>query len=137
MRSTNPATRLIALSLLTAVAALSAASAARAAEPLRWKFNVGQKLDCAIVQDMNMAMTSGSAGQMNTTMHQQMDMQWEVKEVKSDGNAIIGQTISRVRMKMSAPRRPGLRVRFRCRGTRHRHGRHDRADVRSDDAGPS
>ena len=101
MRLTVPSTRIVALTLLAAAAALTASSASRAAEPLRWKLHSGDKFDYAIVQDMTMNVSGVPAGGSTTTMHQQLDMQWEVKEVKADGDAIIGQTIKRVRMKMT------------------------------------
>ncbi len=106
MRSASISTRLAALSLLAA-AVLSVSSAARADAPLRWKFNAGDKFNCEMVQDMNMSAAAPS-GEMKTTLHQQMDMVWEVKEVKEDGNAVVTQLVKRVQMKMTAPSGQGF-----------------------------
>src|SRR4030042_1742020 len=103
MHSTDRLTRLVVLTVLAAATALLGSSGVRAAELLRGKFRAGDKFDCAIVQDMAMAMTSGASGQMNTTMHQQMDMRWEVQKLNADGNAVLNQSISRVRMTLNAP----------------------------------
>ena len=76
----------------------------QADEPLRWKFEVGQKFDYNMVQEMNMSAAGGPAGQMNTTMRQEMDMTWDVQGVdKNTGEAVIKQKFDRVKMKMTTP----------------------------------
>jgi hypothetical protein len=76
-----------------------------AAEELRWKFTVGEKLDYTMIQDMTMAASGaalGAAGQ-STTMRQEMDMTWDVQGVNNEGEAVIKQKFDRVKMKMTGP----------------------------------
>lgn len=91
---------LVAVVLTSAVAPrLNAAD-----EPLRWKFEVGQKLDYNMKQTMNMTAMGGPVGQMNTSMTQDMDMTWEVQGVNKDnGEALIKQKFEHVRITMKAP----------------------------------
>jgi hypothetical protein len=92
--------RLTSPCLLAAVAVLwSVAARSDAQEPLRWKFAQGQKLDYNMVTDMKM---TGDGG-MNTSVRQEMDMTWDVQEVKADGDAVIRQKFDRIRTKMSSP----------------------------------
>ena len=73
-------------------------------EPLRWKFTVGEKLDYNMVQDMNMSARPARPA-VNTTMHQEMDMTWDVQGVDDeDGEAVIKQKFDRVKMKMTHAR---------------------------------
>jgi Family of unknown function (DUF6263)/Wolframin C-terminal OB-fold domain len=52
----------------------------------------------------NMAKDVAQGGQnMETKMRQEMDMTWNVQEVKPDGNAVIRQKFDRVKMKMESP----------------------------------
>lgn len=95
--------RQIYWTVVSLVALLPAGSIARAAEPLRWKFNVGDKLNYAVTQDMTMNMSAGTAGQISTTMKQSMDMTWSVKAVNDSGDAEVGQSIDRVKLSMSMP----------------------------------
>jgi hypothetical protein len=74
----------------------------RAQEPLRWKFEPGQKLAYNMVQDMTMS-TSGPFGQQNVMMNQVMEMTWEVKELNDQGEAVISQKFDRMKMKMTLP----------------------------------
>jgi hypothetical protein len=74
----------------------------QAQEPLRWKFEPGQKLAYNMNQDMAMN-TSGPFGQQSVTMNQVMDMTWEVKELNDQGEAIIRQKFDRMQMKMTLP----------------------------------
>jgi hypothetical protein len=91
--------------LLAAVAVLSMtmASGAGAQEPLRWKFEKGAKFDYDMVQDMTIGSTGGPLGAQNVTMHQELQMTWDVQEVNKDGDAVIQQKINRVKMKMALP----------------------------------
>src|SRR5262245_53773494 len=88
-----------------AAAAIFCSSREVAAEELRWKFAVGEKLDYTMIQDMTMSASGaalGAAGQ-TTTMRQEMDMTWDVQGVNNDGEAVIKQKFDRVKMKMSGP----------------------------------
>jgi hypothetical protein len=78
-------------------------SAACSAETLRWKFKVGEKLTCSISQDMNMNIDAGQTGDLTRVVHQSMDMTWNVEGVNDEGDAVITQSIDRVRMKVDAP----------------------------------
>ena len=107
MQSLPGTCRLTWLALFVALA--SVAPRVESAEPLRWKFTVGEKLDYKMVQEMNMTMTGAQPGGIGaqpggigTTMHQQMDMSWNVQGVNDDGEAVILQTFDRVQMKMNA-----------------------------------
>lgn len=77
----------------------------RADEPLRWKFEVGQKLNYNMTQEMNMSAMGGPVGQqMSTSMKQDMEMTWDVQGVdQKSGEAIIKQKFERVRMHMKTP----------------------------------
>lgn len=87
-----------------ALSCLVASRVGAAEDPLRWKFEVGEKLDYSMVQEMSMSAAAGPAGQMNTTMRQDMDMTWDVQGVdKNTGEAVIKQKFERVKMKMTSP----------------------------------
>ncbi len=90
---------------LLAISSFSLPSLRLQAEgPLRWKFEVGQKLDYNMVQEMNMSAAGGPVGQMNTTMRQEMNMTWDVQGVdEKTGEAVIKQKFDRVKMKMTTP----------------------------------
>lgn len=76
----------------------------KAEEPLRWKFEVGQKLDYSMKQNMNMTAMGGPVGQMTTSMTQDMDMTWDVQGVdQKSGEAVIKQKFERVKMHMKTP----------------------------------
>ncbi|MCC7476154.1 MAG: hypothetical protein IT425_12225 [Pirellulales bacterium] len=73
-------------------------------EKLRWKFEVGQKLDYVMVQEMKMMGSGGAVGQINTTLRQEMDMIWDVQGVdKKTGEAVIKQKFDRMKIKMTTP----------------------------------
>ena len=92
---------LIVLATVVCWAALSTTS--RGEEPLRWKFKVGEQLDYQMTQDMNMDMDAGPTGKLHTSMNQVMNMQWDVKGVNDQGDAVIEQAVKRIQMKMTAP----------------------------------
>jgi hypothetical protein len=96
---------LLALAAVVAVfGAVLGPANSRADEPLRWKFEVGEKLDYNMTQEMNMSAEGGPVGQMTTTMRQEMDMTWDVQGVnKETGEAVIKQKFDRVKMKMTTP----------------------------------
>jgi hypothetical protein len=75
-------------------------SGVRADEPLRWKFEVGEKLNYNMVQDMNV----GMGDQIMAKMHQEMDMIWDVQGVdQATGEAVINQKFDRLRMQVTSP----------------------------------
>jgi hypothetical protein len=76
-------------------------------EPLRWKFNKGNKYDYDMVQDMTIASTGGPGGPQNVTMHQELKMTWDLQDVTKDGDALIQQKIESVKMKMELPQPVG------------------------------
>lgn len=100
MPSIREVHRCIVLLAIALAASVFTGRSATAAEPLRWKFTEGEKLDYDMTIDMKMNMNAGPQGQMNMTMQQQMDMTWDVQSVNEAGDAVILQSIDRVRMKM-------------------------------------
>ena len=93
-----------AVALVGLVCLLAMATRVQAQEPLRWKFNIGEKLDYNMVQDMNMAAAGGPLGPVNTTMRQEMNMTWNVQGVdEKTGEAVIQQKFDRIKMKMTTP----------------------------------
>src|SRR4051812_15812103 len=96
---------LLALAAVIAVfGSALAPTTSRADDPLRWKFEVGEKLDYNMTQEMNMSADGGPVGQKTTAMRQEMDMTWDVQGVnKETGEAVIKQKFDRVKMKMSTP----------------------------------
>ena len=93
----------IVLAALAVVASLFAAAGARAQEPLRWKFETGQKLNYNMVQDMTIGVAGGPFGEQNMTIHQVMNMMWNVVDAKEGGDAVIRQKFDRVQTKMTMP----------------------------------
>lgn len=76
-------------------------SAALADEPLRWKFEVGEKLNYNLVQDMNVAIGNDPIGKM----HQEMAMIWDVQGVDAaTGEAVIVQKFDQIKLKVASPR---------------------------------
>jgi hypothetical protein len=91
-------TRLAVLALLAPIAPNTFAD-----EPLRWRFNVGDKFDYTVVLDVNM--TAGNDN-IEATMHQELDMTWDVLGVDMDsGEAVIRQKFDRIKMKLSSPKK--------------------------------
>jgi hypothetical protein len=96
----------VSLAALAAISSLAAAASRlpAAEEKLRWKFAVGEKLDYTMVQEMNMSVTGGQVGQLNSTMRQEMNMTWDVLGVdEKTGNAVIKQKFEQIKMKVSSP----------------------------------
>src|SRR5262249_3888388 len=87
---------------------------ARAEDALRWRFKQGEKLNYLMTQDMDMQMTvpagpGGQGGQVSTTVHQVMDMTWEVQGVDDNtGDAVIQQKFDHIQMKMTPSVGPGI-----------------------------
>jgi len=71
--------------------------------PLLWKFNTGDEHHYRMTQNMDMKMSMGAAGEMQTGVKQVMNMTWKVESVDEQGTASITQTIDRVQMDMQAP----------------------------------
>jgi hypothetical protein len=78
-------------------------SLACAQEPLRWKFNPGDKLNYDMIQDMTIGSTGGPLGAQTMTMRQEMDMTWAVEGVNEEGDAVIRQKFERMKIKMTLP----------------------------------
>ncbi len=92
------------LVVVVILGSVAVTTCARAEEPLRWKFKVGEKLNYDMVQDMTMSVAGPQIPQMNTTMHQVMNMTWDVQGVdEKSGEAVIRQKFDRVKMKMTTP----------------------------------
>ncbi|MEX2309282.1 MAG: DUF6263 family protein [Pirellulales bacterium] len=100
MRSIGTITR---LGLACLFAFIMLARGAAAQEPLRWKFEKGEKLDYKMVQDMTMTAEGGPLKKMETKMRQEMDMTWDIEDVNAEGHAVIRQKFDRVKMKMTTP----------------------------------
>jgi hypothetical protein len=97
--------KLVSTVALLAVVWLACAPApATAQEPLRWKFEQGEKLNYEMIQDMTVSMQGGPmGGQLETKMIQHMDMTWDIQEVNDAGDATIRQKFNRVKMEMKSP----------------------------------
>ena len=72
----------ILLAAITVVAVLNRAPMAQAQDPLRWKLETGQKLNYNMVQDMTIGVAGGPLGDQNMTIHQVMNMIWNVVETR-------------------------------------------------------
>jgi hypothetical protein len=71
-------------------------------QPLRWKFEVGEKLNYNMTQDMDMGIGDG---QNVAKMHQEMDMIWDVQGVdQATGEAVINQKFDRLRLQVTSPK---------------------------------
>jgi len=101
-------TRLVFPCLFFVTSFFLSASGSMASEPLRWKFEVGQKFNYHMVQNMEMEMTAGPAGAMKTTVRQVMDMTWDVQGVNEEGEAVILQTFDQIQMSMKGMPGQGL-----------------------------
>ena len=88
--------------LFTAAACGLAAhsSLAAAAEPLRWKFAVGDTLAVDVSQNVRLHMDKGPKSPLGTTMQQTLDVTWQVRSVNADAEAVITGSIDRVQMSM-------------------------------------
>jgi Family of unknown function (DUF6263) len=84
------------LFLLSACMTVTAVSAQ---DTLAWKFRNGETLKFSVQQSMKTHMTIDKKP-LKTSMAQMMEMSWKVNKVESDGNAVIGQEIDRVRFSM-------------------------------------
>jgi hypothetical protein len=92
------------MAALLATLVLGAAGNSQADDKLRWKFAVGEKLDYTMVQDMNMEVVGGPLQKLNTNMHQEMMMTWDVLGVdEKTGDAVIKQKFDQIKMKVTSP----------------------------------
>jgi hypothetical protein len=90
--------------IFIAMGTIGAANLASADEPLRWKFKVGEKLHHNMVQDTTMTAGGGPVPQLNTTIHQELDMTWDVQGIdEKSGEAVIRQKFDHVKTKMTTP----------------------------------
>ena len=85
--------------LVIATSALSAQSA----EPLRWKFRKGERLQYDLRHQTINKVDAGQRGSITTTMTQDMNTFWTVKNVAPEGNATIVQSFDRIQVKMEMP----------------------------------
>ena len=82
--------------------AIVCCSASAEDAPLLWKFQAGDEHHFQMTQDMDMEMEIGDRN-VETNVHQLMDMTWKIEQVDDQGLATMLQTIDRVRMEMQAP----------------------------------
>lgn len=81
---------------------LASATAVHADEPLRWKFQPGQRLSYGIVQEM--VISGGDpAGELDNNSRQQLDVTWEIERVDAEGTAALRLKFDRIRTKMTLP----------------------------------
>jgi hypothetical protein len=97
----------VALWIVAVVVAGWPGSAA-AAEPLRWKFHVGDRLACRAAQNMHLNLDGGSVGALSATTEQILDVTWSIKGVNERGEAVVAAKIDRVQMKMTDVERQEL-----------------------------
>lgn len=76
-----------------AMAALFLAAPAVAQVQLKWTLKKGEKLNYEVVQNLEATNRNGKI-----KVNQTIDLSWNVKETKSDGSAVIGQKITRIRV---------------------------------------
>ncbi|QDV79463.1 hypothetical protein K2D_30780 [Planctomycetes bacterium K2D] len=78
------------------------ASSARGAEPLVWKWQKGDAARYLMTQSMGMTIQAGAGGQAETSMQQDMLMDWAVEDVSEDGAAVVEQRVERIVMQNKA-----------------------------------
>jgi hypothetical protein len=92
------------LPVIAALAALfNLAAHGLADEPIRWKFTVGEKLAYNVTTDMNLAIKTGQNSPMNSSIHQVMEMTWDVQGVNDAGEAVIQLSFDHAQMKITGP----------------------------------
>jgi hypothetical protein len=87
---------------MMAGAILAVSASTNAQERLRWKFEPGQTIRFKSVQEASARM-EGPDGEQNVTMHEELDMTWEITRVTDEGNAEIQQKIERMKVSMALP----------------------------------
>jgi hypothetical protein len=78
---------------------LATVGTSNAAEPLRWKFAVGDDLEFHVVQNMRLDMESAS-GALISNVRQEFDMTWHVAGVNDAGDAVIVGRFNRIQTSM-------------------------------------
>jgi hypothetical protein len=94
---------------------LLVATSARAADPLVWKFEAGQKFRYRSTATMELAIDLGPGGVQKKTIVHTIDYSWTVDKIEDDGAAVLKQKIDRMRLKISDP--AGQAVEFDSRST--------------------
>lgn len=89
-------TRLLATWLIL----LAVCATAAAQQPLRWKFEQGQKLHVKIVQNSSMETSKQKDKPQKLIVERLMELDWQVESVDDEGTARMTQSFARVRMKM-------------------------------------
>ncbi len=79
------------------------AAQARADEPLRWKFETGERLGYNVVQEMTISNVEQGAEKLQSKTRQQLDVAWQVKEIEGGGNGVIVVEFERIRSEMTLP----------------------------------
>lgn len=88
--------------------ALHICHAGIATEPLSFKWENGESVKYLMTQDMIMNINAGPGGIMQSTTSQKMWMDWSVKSVENNGEALIAQGFDRITMSTKAPMGPGI-----------------------------
>ncbi len=83
-------------------AMLLAASPVLGAEPLVWKWKEGDSIRYQLTQLTGMTIQAGPAGEVSTSMRQDMLMDWQADDVADDGAAKITQRVERIVMQNKA-----------------------------------
>lgn len=94
--------RWVAIGLLPALTVYGGAASSARAAGLRWKFKPGETLHYVMDQKTVTAVKAGGPQDLKSTMSQTIDLEWAVKELGSDGQASLTQTITRVRTKIES-----------------------------------
>lgn len=96
-----------AVAALVFASLMHSSSAADDAVTLAWKFKKGEKLHYVIQQN---SINDGKFGgqSIKSETKQTLNMEWNVDEVDDDGTAEMTQTITRARLKVTAPGLPAV-----------------------------
>ena len=101
--------RSLRVRLLLLLTFLLGAYEASAAEPLLWKFKVGDTHPFRLSQVMKMDMDIGSIGKVEASLQQTTDLVWTVESVAPNGSASLLQKVRRIHMEMNAPGQTQMR----------------------------
>lgn len=102
----SPARAIFSLALIACVpssAIVHAQATATAAAPLEWKFEAGDEHHYEMTQKMKLSMDMGPAGKMDTGISTFIDTTWNVEEINEEGNAVVKQSINRMKMDIQGP----------------------------------
>lgn len=106
MHRPTPAQALCLLALVAIAFAPSmvhAQATATVAAPLEWKFAAGDEHHYEMTQKMDMSMNMGQAGKMDTSIETFIDTTWNVEGMNKEGNAVVKQSINRMKMDIMGP----------------------------------